>query len=91
MQPTIHCNKKPDIEAVNVRVFLLMNCGLHFLFRGLIIPRKSPWIWKIFNPNFLAPLCLYLVQKYEKNAVQMTIGFLQLESTIPTKGCTFQN
>jgi hypothetical protein len=21
MQPTIHCNKKPDIEAVNVRVF----------------------------------------------------------------------
>jgi hypothetical protein len=33
MQPTIHCNKKPDIEAVNVRVFLLMNCELHFLFR----------------------------------------------------------
>jgi hypothetical protein len=32
MQPTIHWNKKPDIEAVNVRVFLLMNCGLHFLF-----------------------------------------------------------
>jgi hypothetical protein len=41
MQPTIHCNKKPDIEAVNVRVFLLMNCGLHFLF---IIPRESPCI-----------------------------------------------
>jgi hypothetical protein len=39
MQPTIHCNKKPDIEAANVRVFLLMNCGLHFLF---IIPRESP-------------------------------------------------
>jgi hypothetical protein len=29
------------------------------------------YIWKIFNPNydFLVPLCLYLVQKYEKNAV----------------------
>jgi hypothetical protein len=28
-------------------------------------------MWKIFNPNydFLAPLYLYLVQKYEKNAV----------------------
>jgi hypothetical protein len=29
------------------------------------------FIWKIFNPNydFLVPLCLYLVQKNEKNAV----------------------
>jgi hypothetical protein len=32
MQPTTHRNKRPDIEAVNVRVFLLMSCGLHFLF-----------------------------------------------------------
>jgi hypothetical protein len=48
MQPTIHCNKKPDIEAVNVRVFLLMNCGLHFLF---IIPRESPCIFE--KQNFL--------------------------------------
>jgi hypothetical protein len=31
-------------------------------------------IWKIFNPNydFLVPLCFYLVQKYEKNAVAKT-------------------
>jgi hypothetical protein len=29
------------------------------------------YIWKISNPNydFLVPLCLYLVEKYEKNAV----------------------
>jgi hypothetical protein len=51
MQPTIHCNKKSDIEAVNVRVFLLMNCGLHFLFRGLIIPRKSPCIIRLASDN----------------------------------------
>jgi hypothetical protein len=44
MQPTIHCNKKPDIEAVNVRVFLLMNCGCIFYSARLIIPRKSPCI-----------------------------------------------
>jgi hypothetical protein len=32
---------------------------------------KTVLIWKIFNPNydFLVPLCLYLVKKYEKNAV----------------------
>jgi hypothetical protein len=32
---------------------------------------KTVLIWKIFNPNydFLVLLCLYLVQKYEKNAV----------------------
>jgi hypothetical protein len=43
---------------------------------------KTVLIWKIFNPNydFLVPLCLYLVQKYKKNAVAN--GFLQLESTI---------
>jgi hypothetical protein len=42
---------------------------------------KTVLIWKIFNPNydFLVPLCLYLVQKYKKNAVAN--GFLQLEST----------
>jgi hypothetical protein len=47
MQPTIHCNKKPDIEAVNVRVFLLMNCGLHFLFRRAHYSSKSPCIGTI--------------------------------------------
>jgi hypothetical protein len=33
---------------------------------------KTVLIWKIFNPSydFLVPLCLYLVQKYEKNAVK---------------------
>jgi hypothetical protein len=32
---------------------------------------KTVLIWKIFNPNydFLVPLCLYLVQKYENDAV----------------------
>jgi hypothetical protein len=32
---------------------------------------KTVLIWKIFKPNydFLVPLCFYLVQKYEKNAV----------------------
>jgi hypothetical protein len=32
---------------------------------------KTVLIWRIFNSNydFLVPLSLYLVQKYEKNAV----------------------
>jgi hypothetical protein len=32
---------------------------------------KTVLIWIIFNPNydFLVPLCLYLVQKYENDAV----------------------
>jgi hypothetical protein len=42
-------------------------------FMALVIRNyfKTVLIWKIFNPNydFLVPLCLYLVQKYEKNAV----------------------
>jgi hypothetical protein len=50
---------------------------------------KTVLVWKIFNLNydFLAPLCLYLFQKYEKNAVATTmqVFFLQLESTIGSK------
>jgi hypothetical protein len=42
-------------------------------FMALVIGNyfKTVLIWKIFNPNydFLVPLCFYLVQKYEKNAV----------------------
>jgi hypothetical protein len=40
-------------------------------FMALVIGNyfKIVLIWKIFNPNynFLVPLCLYLVQEYEKN------------------------
>jgi hypothetical protein len=32
MQPTIHCNVNLDMEAMNIRLFLLMYCGLHFLY-----------------------------------------------------------
>jgi hypothetical protein len=48
-------------------------CICNSTFRILVIWNyfKTVLIWKIFNPNydFLVPLCLYLVQKYEKNAV----------------------
>jgi hypothetical protein len=31
MQPIIHWNEKPDLEANNIQVYLVY-CGLHFLF-----------------------------------------------------------
>jgi hypothetical protein len=48
-------------------------CICNSTFMALVIGNyfKTVLIWKIFNSNydFLVPLCLYLVQKYEKNAV----------------------
>jgi hypothetical protein len=48
-------------------------CICNSTFMALVIGNyfKTVLIWKIFNPNydFLVPLCLYLVQKYEENAV----------------------
>jgi hypothetical protein len=41
MQPAIHQEKNPDIYRFDVRLFVAMYCGLHFLF---IIPRESPCI-----------------------------------------------
>jgi hypothetical protein len=47
-------------------------------------------MWKIFNPNydFLIPLCLYLVQKYEKNdplQAQITMREFQFFESIIEK------
>jgi hypothetical protein len=48
-------------------------CLCNSTFMALVIRNyfKTALIWKIFSPNydFLVPLCLYLLQKYEKNAV----------------------
>jgi hypothetical protein len=33
MQPAIHQEKNPDIYRFDVRLFVAMYCGLHFLFR----------------------------------------------------------
>jgi hypothetical protein len=46
----------------------IVHCHYRFLY---LIYYKTVLIWKVFYPNydFLVPLYLYLVQKYEKNAV----------------------
>jgi hypothetical protein len=46
-------------------------CICNSTFMALVIGNyfKTVLIWKIPNYDFLLPLCLYLVQKYEKNAV----------------------
>jgi hypothetical protein len=46
----------------------LVICNSTFMTLVILNYFKTVLIWKIFNPNydFLVPLCLYLVQKYEK-------------------------
>jgi hypothetical protein len=73
MQPTIHCNKKPDIEAVNVRVAFSIPSGSLFLvnhpvlsnndnnksekFRGKIVIHKLKRT--VFSKLFLTLLLMH--------------------------------
>jgi hypothetical protein len=83
MQPAIHQEKNPDIYRFDVRLFVAMYCGLHFL---LIIPRESPCIIHLLNSRTvkvfascrtavlrLVIFTLTLAQKFEISSLKLTL------------------